>query len=71
MYLIAIVAVETGEPIRTDIMRYGYRGSIILISAHERMRTEKGLEALGPRYFGYDFDYVPVEKLMATQEVKS
>ncbi|WP_404354833.1 DUF917 domain-containing protein [Cytobacillus firmus] len=66
--LIAIVDIETGEPIRTDIMKYGYRGSIILISAHERMKTEKGLEAFGPRYFGYDFDYVPVEKLMEKQK---
>jgi DUF917 family protein len=69
--LIAIVDTETGEPIRTDIMKYGYRGSIILISAHERMKTEKGLQSFGPRYFGYDFDYVPVEKLMGKQEVKA
>jgi DUF917 family protein len=66
--LIAIVDIETGEPIRTDIMKYGYRGSIILISAHERMRTQKGIETFGPRYFGYDFDYVPVEQLMSTEE---
>jgi uncharacterized protein len=26
-------------------------------------RTERGLEAAGPRAFGYDFDYVPVEEL--------
>ncbi|SHM86871.1 hypothetical protein SAMN05660826_02207 [Caldanaerovirga acetigignens] len=61
--LIAIVDSETGEPIRTDIMKYGYRGSIILIPAHERMRTPKGIELFGPRYFGYDIDYVPVEEL--------
>ncbi len=61
--LIAIVDSETGEPIRSDIMKYGYRGSIVLIPAHERMRTPKGIEMFGPRYFGYDTDYVPVEKL--------
>jgi len=61
--LIAIVDNETGEPIRTDIMKYGYRGSIILIPAHERMKTPKGIETFGPRYFGYDIDYVPVEEL--------
>jgi DUF917 family protein len=26
-------------------------------------RTEAGLAAAGPRAFGYDFDYVPVEEL--------
>lgn len=61
--LIAILDSETGEPIRTDIMKYGYRGTIVLIPAHERMRTGKGIEMFGPRHFGYDLDYVPVEML--------
>lgn len=61
--LIAILDSETGEPIRTDIMKYGYRGTVVLIPAHERMRTPKGIEMFGPRHFGYDLDYVPVEEL--------
>ncbi len=61
--LIAILDTETGEPIRTDIMKYGYRGTIVLIPAHERMRTPKGIALFGPRHFGYDLDYVPVEEL--------
>ncbi len=62
--LICILDPATGEPIRTDIVRYGYRGAVVLIPAHERMRTAKGIATFGPRYFGYDFDYVPVEKLL-------
>lgn len=61
--LIAILDSETGEPIRTDIMKYGYRGTIVLIPAHERMRTPTGIKMFGPRHFGYDLDYVPVEEL--------
>lgn len=64
--LICILDPATGEPIRTDIVRYGYRGTVVLIPAHSRMRTEKGIQTFGPRYFGYDHDYVPVEKLMRT-----
>jgi DUF917 family protein len=26
-------------------------------------RTERGIAATGPRTFGYDFDYLPVEEL--------
>jgi DUF917 family protein len=26
-------------------------------------RTAKGLELLGPRHFGFDIDYVPIEEL--------
>ena len=29
-------------------------------------RTERGIAAAGPRAFGYDFDFVPVEELAAT-----
>jgi len=61
--LIAILDTDTGEPIRSDIMKYGYRGTIVLIPAHERMRTPKGIEIFGPRGFGYDLDYVPVENI--------
>jgi len=66
--LICILDPATGEPIRTDIVRYGYRGTVVLIPAHERMRTEKGIQTFGPRYFGYTHDYVPVEKLMEGKE---
>lgn len=61
--LISILDSETGEPIRTDIVKYGYRGSIILIPAHERMRTDKGIAIFGPKHFGYDLNYIPVEEL--------
>ncbi|MFE8698444.1 DUF917 domain-containing protein [Cytobacillus sp. FJAT-53684] len=61
--LIAIIDVETGEPIRTEIVKYGYRGTVLLLATHERMRTPKGIETFGPRYFGYDLDYIPVEEL--------
>jgi len=62
--LISIVDSDTGEPIRTDIVKYGYRGTVVLIPAHERMRSQKGIQTFGPKYFGYDLDYTPVEKLI-------
>jgi len=62
--LILILDSETGEPIRTDIVKYGYRGSIVVVPADEKMRTEMGIKAFGPEYFGYNEPYVPVEKLI-------
>lgn len=62
--LILILDTETGEPIRTDIVKYGYRGSIIVVPADEKMRTELGIKTFGPKYFGYAEDYVPVEDLL-------
>jgi uncharacterized protein len=60
--LIALLDVDTGEPITTESMRYGFRAAVIAIPCTEKWRTEKGLELVGPRYFGYDVEYVPVEK---------
>ncbi len=51
--------------IQMNLSEYdGYRGTVLLIPAHERMRTERGIATFGPRYFGYDRDYIPVERLM-------
>jgi hypothetical protein len=41
--LILILDSETGEPIRTDIVKYGYRGTIVVVPADENMRTEMGI----------------------------
>ena len=60
--LITILDIDTGEPITTEAMRYGYRVAVIGIPCDKRWRSEKGLELVGPRYFGYDMDYVPVEE---------
>lgn len=37
--------------------------TLIAIPAHALWRTPKGLELLGPRHFGFDFDYQPIEQL--------
>lgn len=64
--LITMVEDETGEPVTTEGLRYGYRVKVLGIPCHPHWRTPKGLEVVGPRYFGYNIDYVPVE-----QRVKS
>jgi hypothetical protein len=60
--LIAVLDVDTGEPITTEAMRYGFRVAVIGMPCDPRWRQPKGLELVGPRYFGYDVDYVPVEQ---------
>lgn len=37
--------------------------TLISIPAHPLWRTPKGIELLGPRHFGFDLDYVPIERL--------
>src|SRR5699024_9346270 len=61
--LIIIVDPETGEAIRTDIIKYGYRGYVLLVPADEKLRSNKGIDVCGPRAFGINKDFQPCEKL--------
>ncbi|MEB2836856.1 MAG: DUF917 domain-containing protein [Desulfurococcales archaeon] len=60
--LISILDLETAEPITTERLRYGYRVTVIGMPCDPKWRTPKALEVVGPRYFGYDIDYVPIEE---------
>ena len=60
--LITVLETETGEPITTESLRYGFRVTVLGIPCNEKWRTPEGLALVGPRYFGYDIDWVPVEE---------
>jgi DUF917 family protein len=60
--LIIVLDAETGEPITTEELRYGFRVTVIATPCDTRWRTPAGLELAGPRYFGYDVDFIPVEE---------
>lgn len=55
---------NNGEAVTNGQVKVGMRLSAIAARAPELWRTAKGLELFGPRHFGFDFDYVPVEKLL-------
>lgn len=61
--LITFLDLETAMPITTESLRYGFRVHCIAIPTPDIMRSEAALKIWGPRYFGFDMDYVPVEKL--------
>ena len=42
----------------------GKEVTVFGVPAIDRWRTRKGIEILGPRHFGFDQDYVPMEKLI-------
>ena len=61
--LITVVDSETADAVATERVRYGQRVTVIAMPCDPVWRSARGLEAAGPRAFGYDFDYVPVEEL--------
>lgn len=65
--LLAVLDAETGMPITTEGLRYGFRVVVIGIPCDAKWRTPAGLELVGPRYFGYDIDYVPIEQRFAAR----
>jgi DUF917 family protein len=62
--LITMVEEETGEPITTEGLRYGFRVKALGIPSDPQWRTHAALQVVGPRYFGYEVDFTPVETRM-------
>jgi DUF917 family protein len=61
--LITVLDSETADAILTETIRYGQRVTVIAFGCDPVWRTQRGMAVTGPRAFGYDFDYLPVEEL--------
>ncbi len=61
--LIVIVDAETSLPINAERLRYGQRVAVFAIGCPAVMRTPEALNWVGPRCFGFECDYVPVEEM--------
>ena len=55
--LICVLDTVSGDGIGTDVLRYGQRVSVLALPGPEIFRTQAGLDAVGPRAFGFDLDY--------------
>jgi uncharacterized protein len=51
--LIINLELETGEPLTTEVLRYGQRIAVIGLPVHGLMKTPRALEIVGPKAFGY------------------
>ena len=58
--LICAVATDIGEPVTTELMRYGLRVTILGFPAPELWTTPEGLAVAGPKAFGYDTEFRPL-----------
>ncbi len=61
--LITVIDAEKGFPITTEALKYGQRVVVIGMPCDSFWRSDAGLKQVGPRYFKYDLDYVPIEEL--------
>lgn len=65
--LVVIVDRKTGEGITNTLLDAGREVAVIGVKGLETFRSEKGLGGAGPRYFGFDIDYVSIEERMKTR----
>ena len=64
--LLTLVHRENGQGTTNTLIGAGDQVVAVGMKGLESFRTEFGLnKAAGPRYFGFDIDYVPIEVLMA------
>lgn len=61
--IISVLDTHSAEAISTERLRYGQRVTVIGFPCDPIWRTDRGLALAGPRAFGYDIDYAPVEEL--------
>jgi DUF917 family protein len=60
--LISVIETETGDPVTTEELKYGYRVDILGLKCADPWRTEEGVQLGGPPFFNYDIEYIPIEE---------
>ena len=58
--LICMVTLEEGEPVTTELLRYGTRVAVIAVPAPTQLKTKTALDVVGPGAFGYDVAFRPL-----------
>ncbi|MEL9929720.1 MAG: DUF917 domain-containing protein [Desulfurococcus sp.] len=60
---------DDGTPVTNTELREGMVVSGVAAKAPAVWRTQRGLELFGPRHFGFDYDYIPVEELIKQHDI--
>ncbi|ABO48943.1 protein of unknown function DUF917 [Desulforamulus reducens MI-1] len=60
--LICMVCEDNKEPVTNPNYQIGMNVAVFALPAPAEWRTEKGLDCFGPKHFGYNIEYLPVEK---------
>jgi hypothetical protein len=60
--LICVVEAESGYPITNPYCKKDFKVSVLGFKAPDMWRSENGLSVLNPSFFGFNVDYIPIEK---------
>ena len=59
--LITLLDANTGKPVTTDLVKYGLSVHVLGLPCDPIWRTPEAIKLVGPRFFGIDADYSPLE----------
>ncbi len=62
--LVVVADRSTGQGHTNTLVEAGDEVAVVGIRGLEGFRSERGLGCAGPRYFGFDIDYRPIEQLV-------
>ena len=62
--LIILADPDTGEAYTNTEIKEGDRVSVVGCKVYPAFRSPKAIEFFGPRYWGFDLDYIPIEEVM-------
>ncbi|MGR3723318.1 DUF917 domain-containing protein [Abyssibius alkaniclasticus] len=60
--LITLLEADSGAPVTADSLKYGQRLMALAWPCNPLWATPEGIRLVGPRYFKYDHDYVPLAR---------
>ncbi|ARM76941.1 DUF917 domain-containing protein [Acidianus manzaensis] len=60
--LITVLDLFTFKPITTDRIKYGQKVIVVGIPSNNKLRSPNALKYIGPRAFGYNTDFIPLEQ---------
>lgn len=62
--LIMLLDAASGEPYTNTLLPEGAAVGVVGSGADARLRTAQAVASLGPRHYGHDLDYTPIETLL-------
>ncbi|MEM3334914.1 MAG: DUF917 domain-containing protein [Thermoplasmata archaeon] len=63
--LIIVLKKDNLFPLNNTDMEVGEKVLVISVPANEKLRSSKSIEILGPRHFSFNYDYIPIEKILS------
>lgn len=62
--MVIVVNRESGEPYANSAIEEGQHVAVIGLPAIPQFREPRGIDILGPKHFGFDIEYTPIEQVV-------